>query len=360
MSIRSLDRKSLPVILAERLMLDIADGLWADTLPGYRTIGAHYDVSDRTSKLAIQILENQGVISPSQPGLRRQILQRAQKVTENRHLLIITDSSTILDRSDEQLLHDMSMFWLKRSGVSSSVNRVSGDLGRYKKPARLLKLWIKQHAASYLLFFGPPAAWIQAVLQLGVPCYYLGGELNDEMFRGKRFPGSSQKWGQTLSLILSRLIKLGHQDLLIPFNFGRESLRHTVVKTLYTTYGGVLTQEQCEAAVPVFQDISPESWQLDWEREFKKRVPTCVVVSHPQALQSLYVFCARHGIQLGKDLSVLCTYTDELLDWYDPRPTFLEFPYDEALKNFKDWIRTGFPEREHTYLKMKWNEGSTC
>jgi len=49
MSGSSLGRQTLPMLLADRLEKDIADGVWQGTLPGYRTLSTHYQVSDGTS-----------------------------------------------------------------------------------------------------------------------------------------------------------------------------------------------------------------------------------------------------------------------------------------------------------------------
>ena len=355
----SLGRQSLPMLLAQRMGKDISEGVWTDTLPGYRTISAHYQVSEGTSKQAIKKLEKRGVLEPPQQGKKRQISKKAHHSVQINHLLIITDSAMPMDKADEQLLHDMSTYWLQRRKASGKVHRVSGDLGRYQRPAQLLKQWVSQHSATQIVFFNPSAPWIQAVIDLGLPCYYLGGELGNEKIQNNVFPGSSQSWNLTLQNILQRLKKLGHQQLLFPFDYGKRAFQESVQNTLYDMYEGELTRAECEASVPLFQESSPESWQRFWGKEFIQRMPTCVIASSTFAMQSLYVFCARNNIQIGKDLSLICIQSDDIIDWYFPRPTYLEYPYNESLHDFKSWVRNGFPQREHTFVKLIWNEGQT-
>ncbi|BDS07047.1 hypothetical protein NT6N_20870 [Oceaniferula spumae] len=359
MSGQSLGRKSLPVQLAERLEKDIHEGVWTDTLPGYRTLSAHYQVSEGTSKRAIQLLEQQGVIGPPEQGKNRKISRKARSSVEKMRLLIITDATFPLDKFDEKLLNDISVFWLHRGKSSADVDRVSGDLARYQHPAKLLSQWVHQHSATHLLFYGPPAPWIKAVIELGLPCYYLGGELGYAEFKNRVFPGSSQSWDLTLRDLLQRLRGMGHKHLLIPFDYGKRGFQKSVQATLYEIYQDRLSRAACEASVPVFQDFSPDSWQRNWEKEFMLRRPTCVVASNSFTVLSLYVFCARNNIKLGKDLSLICMQSDDILDWHDPRPTYLEYPYAKSLQDFKSWVRRGFPQRAHTYVKMVWNEGDT-
>lgn len=359
MSGQSLGRQSLPMLLADRLEKDIAHGVWTGTLPGYRTLSGHYQVSDGTCKQAILQLETRGVIEPTQQGKKRQISKKSSRSVQTNRLLIITDSTMPMEKMDENLLHDMSTFWLQHKKIAGEVHRVSGDLGRYQRPAQLLKQWVSQHSATQLLFFGPSAPWIKAVVDLGLPCYYLGGELGSAEIQNGLFPGSSQSWNVTLQQILQRLKKFGHKQLLIPFDYGKRGFQKSVQNTLSEIYEGQLTRPQCEDSVPIFGEFSPDSWQREWEREFIRRRPTCVVADTIFAVQSLYVFCARHDIQIGKDLSLVCLQSDEMIDWLEPRPTYLEYPYPESLQDFKSWVRSGFRQRKHSLMTLVWNEGDT-
>jgi len=354
MSDKSLNRQSLPVRLANQLEEDIEDGVWSGFLPGYRTLCSRYQVSGRTGKSALQILEDRGIIQPTQPGKKRKIRKQTHRSSRTQHLLTITDSMLPLDNLDEQLLHDIADFWLRRA-QRSNASRVSGDLGRYRHPEKILKQWITQHAATHILFYAPPSAWVQAVIQLGLPCYYLGGSLSSGDLDKHLNPGSSQRLETSLVQLISRLKELGHKDLLIHYDYDRERLQ----AALYETFEGELSKKECEEAIPVFPELSPDTWQKNWHREFSKRKSTIVVVSHHFALQSLYVYCARNHIQLGKDLSLVSFHFEEIFNWYDPRPTYLKYPYDKSLQDFKQWVRGGCLNRAHTFLEMKWVEGDT-
>ena len=339
--------------------------MWVDTLPGYRSISTHYQVSDRSSKQAILLLEKRGVIEPTQRGKKRKISENPslpvnQPVKkEKMRLLIITDSMIPLNGLDELLLHKMSVFWLQRSNFSGEVHRVSGDLGQYKRPGKLLKQWVEQHAATHLLFEGPPTQWIKAVIALGLPCYYLGGELGNPEIKHNVFSGSSQSLSHTLKQVTKRLSEMGHNHLLIPLEYGKRGLQKPAQDALYEIHHGALSREECELSVPVFPEFTPDAWLGNWGREFSRRRPTCVITYNTFALQSLYVFCDRNHIRIGKDLSLICMHSDPILNWYFPRPTYLEYPYSESLKDFKNWVRSDFPQREHTMMEMIWNEGET-
>jgi len=54
-----------------------------------------------------------------------------------------------------------------------------------------------------------------------------------------------------------------------------------------------------------------------------------------------------------------CQASEDILDWYYPRPTYMKYPYEKSIKDFKSWVRAGCPFREHTVLEMEWVEGET-
>jgi hypothetical protein len=219
---------------------------------------------------------------------------------------------------------------------------------------------VDQHHATHLLFFTPPAPWVKAVIDLGLPCYYLGGELSPDNLQKNQVPGSSLMWNFLFAKVLIRFKELGHRKILFPLELSRGRNPKSLQNTLFETYDGELSRSDCEASLPVFPEFDAESWQRYWENEFEARRPTAVIVVNQFALQSLYVFCNRYNIKLGKDLSVVCMHWEEIFDWYSPRPTCLKFPYQASLQDFKSWVRSGSPQRKHHFLQMVWCGGSTC
>jgi DNA-binding LacI/PurR family transcriptional regulator len=264
-----------------------------------------------------------------------------------------------INNADEQLIADISIFWFKQAGPDQQVRRVSGDLRRYRRPGKLLKQWIQQNAATHLLFENPSSAWVQAIQRIGIPCYYLGGELNMKDIQAKRRPGSSIMLNWVFKDVLERLRKMGHQRLLIPFDHTRVGNRESLKETLYEVCDGDLTKKECDRATPVFKEFDPDAWQRDWELFFQQCNPSIIIVTNQLLLTSIYAFCARKKIELGKDLALLSIHDEFLYDWLYPRPTRLRYPYNESLQDFKSWVRSGFLDRKHKFLEMEWVQGDT-
>ena len=101
---KPLRRLSLPTLLADRLDQDIKEGVWRAFLPGSRTLCERYDVSSRTCRATLVLLEERKVIEPAEAGKRRKIsvtLGKAKQKLNN--LLIIEDSLLPGDKKDVQL-----------------------------------------------------------------------------------------------------------------------------------------------------------------------------------------------------------------------------------------------------------------
>ena len=84
-----------------------------------------------------------------------------------------------------------------------------------------------------------------------------------------------------------------------------------------------------------------------------------MIVTNQLLLTSIYAFCARKKIELGKDLALLSIHDEFLYDWFYPRPTSMGYPYNQSLQDFKSWVRSGFLDRKHKFLKMDWVQGDT-
>jgi len=116
---RSLGRQTLPVLFAERLIEDMSSGMWTTTLRGYRTLCEHYEVSQKTCKATLAILEKRKIILPAEIGKRRIICKKNIKKEKPQMCLLVIED--LLKRSigeDAVILEKLTNYWLRRGGAS--------------------------------------------------------------------------------------------------------------------------------------------------------------------------------------------------------------------------------------------------
>lgn len=352
-----LARQSLPHILADEISKSIRNGDWKNVLPGYRTLCTYYKVSKSTCIVALELLENRDVIEAAEVGKRRKICPcKIENGPRPMNLLIIRDENKSLKGEDYEFLGQMAEHWLRRGGT---VQRIRGNLRHWTHPEKLLRTWITNYAGTHLLIHNAPAAWVKAVCEVGIPCYFSGGAILSDGLPKGAISGSAHHLEHSIKMVLTRVKKLGHRQLLIPLEFGTNTRKDMIKNNLAEVYGEDIPNSEYEKILPVFKENTPGTWQRYWKRAFKDRDVSLAFVFSVHHLLSLYVYCQSAGVDLRKDLSVIVFEHSNIMEWLSPRPTSLEFPHHLALADFRRWVKSGCSHKKYHFLKMKWCDGET-
>jgi DNA-binding LacI/PurR family transcriptional regulator len=354
-----LQRATLAERLAETLTDEILAGVWSEHLPGYRTLARRYEVSRPTCEAALILLEKAGLLAPPEAGRMRRISAAASGSVpaRKRNLLVITDRTIDMASDDEELIRQCTDYWRSEGG---QVHEVSGDLRRNRRPASLLGRWIKQTGADCMLFFVPPAPWVEAAELSGVPCYALGGDTVNSI-------GVISQNGWAYIDFLERRVKsaaeLGHQRILAVLGsvITPERIRDRATARLSAL------QQELEAAgwPPVSITIEgpglpdPDGWHRWWPKVLGGVRPTLVILERIPEAVSLHSHCLRNGVRLPQDLSMLGMGYDSTIGWLNPPPTCYAYPSDKALAHFRRWVRKGFPPGDRVLLEEEYMGGKT-
>jgi hypothetical protein len=327
-----LNRKSLPVRLAEIIESECKTGEWGDTLPGHRTLMERYSVSAKTCLATMALLEMRGVISPAHQGSRRRILVKHGKTMKSLKDLLIIDGPGAPSGEDLLQIQAYRKEWEDAGGI---VRNIKFDFPRFRRPAALLRETIAKHSADALLLHVPPLAWTQAAQEI-CPVFLSGGE-----WRGKELTGVGYHVLDEVARCVVKLRALGHERILIPLDLvGREmesAIRDGLAKGFDLPSNAPILRDLC----PVFSERVPGAWQQYWKKAMAAVRPTAVILSADIHYLSLCGYCFRQGIRIPEDLSIICMESTEHLEWCEPVPTRMRFPVDAAARYFKKWLRSG-------------------
>ncbi|MCB1131526.1 MAG: LacI family DNA-binding transcriptional regulator [Verrucomicrobiae bacterium] len=323
--------------LADALEAKLRDGGWASGLPGYRTLATRYEVSNRTAIAALKLLEERGLLQPARDRRARQVAAgtASEATADKKTLLIIGAASYLLNQSDREMIHSITLFWESKHGraVWQPI-----DLPRFKKPHRQLKRLLDRHGARVLLLCMPPRPWTLAAVELGVPFYLLGGDRS----KIDSVSGSAFRLDVEIGKAVAHLRSLGHRRIALPLDADLAPHRTWVMLGFRNGWGDSLSDAECEASCPVFRESVPSVWQDYWKRLFAERAPTAVIVLDEPWFHSLYGFCFTNKIRIPEDLSVFYLGDSEILEWCHPPPTRMKYPVDKGVRHFQSWSRGGF------------------
>ena len=211
---RPLERKSLPVRLADIIEGGIRSGDWRETLPGHRTLMSRYSVSAKTSLAAIHILESRSLITAGEQGRKRRILVKLETGAKLLKDLLIIDGMGAQSGEDLLQIQAYRKVWEDAGG---KVQNIKLDFPRYRRPGALLREAVATHKADALLLHVPPFAWMEAAQKIR-PVFLSGGE-----WRGKLITGVGYDVREELTRCVEKLRNLGHERILIPMDLvGRQ------------------------------------------------------------------------------------------------------------------------------------------
>lgn len=327
-----LERKSLPVRLADVIEGEIRAGNWGATLAGHRTLMDRYSVSAKTSLAAIELLEARGLISCAEQGKKRRVLVTPDDTSGSLTDLLIVDSMGAQSGEDIVQMQAYRRAWEEAGG---RVQNIKFDFPRYRKPESLLREAVSNHNADALLLHVPPLAWVTAAAKLR-PAFLAGGEWQTDDTTAVGYNVKNE-----VTLQAAKLRELGHQRIVVPLDLVGSKMEKAVREGLATGLGIPATAPELRDCCPVFSEKVPEAWQQYWRKTFASLRPTAIILTDDIHYLSLCGYCFRNGIRIPKDLSVICLESTEHLEWCDPVPTRMRYPIDAAVRHFRKWIRCG-------------------
>jgi hypothetical protein len=341
---KSLERKSLPMRLAEIIEAEIKAGDWADSLAGHRTLMERYSVCAKTSLAAIALLEASGLISAGEQGKKRRILVKPEKSGKTLTDLLIIDGTGTQSGEDLLQIQAYREAWEETRGT---VQNIKFDFPRYRRPASLLKEAVANHKADAILLHVPPLAWVVAAAKLR-PVFLSGGE-----WRGQQITGVAYDLQEVVALWVERLRKLGHSRIMVPQDFTGPGLEDAVRKGVARGLGIHENSPELRDLCPVFPERLPDAWQQYWKKAFATVRPTAIILTDDIHYLSLCGYCSHHDIRIPRDLSVVCLESTEHLEWCQPVPTRMRFPIEAAAKYFRKWIRGGCRPMGMKYFQLE-------
>ena len=348
-----------PVPLRQQLAATIAEdlrrGRWKDVLPGLRQLAALYRVNKRTCAEALRGLEKQGLVEPARPRERRRIRSTAQTPAATRipgQLLIIADKSERGNNTHLRLMNRAMRMWNERGG---EVRQVDVDFTRRRSPARLKSDLFSGARVECVLAIKPPRHWAEALDALDTPVFMYGGAI-PKSSRNTTAVGS--QLNDVLTGALHHIRLKGHRRLLLPCHRPFLELRARSIDLLRATFPEI-PPEQAEQMVPSVDLLDGRDWAAFWNRALPRLKPTCVIVWSSLDALSLISYCARTGLRVPRDLSVVALDGNDLMDWFEQPLTHVEADNEADWRAFLRWVEEGCRHDGHIDTPCRFVEGAT-
>ncbi|QQL44946.1 substrate-binding domain-containing protein [Sulfuriroseicoccus oceanibius] len=302
----------------------ILSGSVAGVLPGERELSRRLGVGRVTVGSALQMLEQEGVIAPSEPGRRRRVLKGGElggaKVElpagTRRKTVVVLCSLALSELSAyERLNHNRLGSLCSDAGIR--LRHRALELAHYKRPHHRLQEFVRQNPADlYILQLttSQPQLWFQA-------------ERIPAMVAGTPHPSVDLPFVDVDQRALgvhaaSMLERLGHRRvaLLYPEAEHQGMRRFHEGMTQSHTRMDVVLGRQNDSADSIVR-VLPELF------EAKDRPSALILPRMPYLLSALTVLPSL-GLRVPQDVSLLCLVHDRMFEY--ARPTIAGYQIPEG------------------------------
>ncbi|BDS08572.1 hypothetical protein NT6N_36120 [Oceaniferula spumae] len=315
-------RQSLPNQAAQVILQMIDDGELDGQLPGERTLANKLQIGRDTLRLALDILEAQGAISPRQHGKSRNILYAGKagaKKSKTKRVAIISPKK--LHELPPWMLIEVDTLRELLNQRGFQLELLTPGIFHLKNPARRLeKLVSDSHVNVWILYQcpAPVQQWFQknklATIIRGYP------------HQGVELPCIDEDWEAAAYHAGVALARKGHRNigLLMP---------DTNLAGLITTEAGLrraIEVSPTSGTVHKMVDqAEPGSACRALERTFRlQNPPTAIVVTRSRHVLTLLTWLASHKLRVPHDLSLITLCYE---GWFEHLiPTITHYHSDPA------------------------------
>ncbi len=354
--------KDSRVLQAEMaLRRNLRSGSWEKFVPGIRTLATSFGVSPATMVKAVERVRQDGWISNE--GIRRRftihrdvILKSKGKEQVLRTLLLLAPKSgrTEPARGTSQLLlHLWEILTPHGWSIRFHLDDYASGKRRQKQWDDLVHLEKPQAVVAIL---GTPAmaAWAR---DTKIPMFFCGGALAEFSV-----PMAGVSSSLMLEEALDRLIALGHYKITLPLCERAPSFAANLK--------GMISRKLIMANHDFISDLntpSDDSSGLDifrkcLDRAFAVTPPTAIICLDWREYIAALCYVQEKGLQVPRDISLVCLSHDHAVDWFSPIPSHFMHPLDKLASTLGNWLEDMSTYNDYTLsasLRGTWVEGQT-
>lgn len=323
-----------------------------DSLPGIRVLGKRYKVSALTIKLALDHLEDLGIIAPAQPGKRRPVNQASlkriaalQNKKENRILFLSPAGQTNhLTLSIYKAFHKLC----------NRENLFLRHVEIHQKPSEIrIQITMARPRAIILYSISDGAA--EVVSSLNIPTVGIST-------LSSCFPTFIISYSDLLLRAFQHAWKVGHHSISSPLWNAGNSLYEAWATKLDSHFPEGASSFSRRYNLPRFQGETAADYQAALRGLFRYTPPTCLILFDLSHYLEASSFFLREGLRIPEDISVILLSNDPLLADIVPSVAHFVLFSDDMMKQAFHALREqmdGLESHGRTFFTPVWVPGDS-
>ncbi|MFK7849844.1 MAG: substrate-binding domain-containing protein [Akkermansiaceae bacterium] len=342
--------KSASEQVADHLREELIRGTWSGTMPGETQLLAKLGVGRDTIKIALTLLEKEGILINQGPGRRRRIsLPKSLKTSPLRIGILCYDENDRASRTLIELFHSL----IERGHTAFFAGKTSEQLGLNVQ--RISRLIENTKADAWIVSAGPRDI-LEWFVKRKIPVFSLFGARI-----GLPIGGIGPNHGPALREAVRKLVKLGHRRIVSLNNRGRH--------TDEPGYTDQLIFEEMETESIPWSSYNFPSWDNDQDgfrrcldSLFAHTPPSALIIEEPTYFFATLQFCGDKKLRVPENVSLICSEHAASFDFAKPSLSYIAWDYRPMVRRMTQWadnISRGKEDKRQTRIKTNFVEGGT-
>jgi DNA-binding LacI/PurR family transcriptional regulator len=333
--------------LVAHLRGSISRGELSGSMPGIKKLANTLGVSPNSVAAAVEQLQREGFLKPQGHGCRSQIVLPENFVRSAFRVTLL-----LYERADLQVIYVAEIQnCLKEQGyVVNVANHSLLELGM--NVGRIARM-VNQTETDAWVILSASREVLEWFATQSTPAFALFGS-----FLGLPMAGTGPNRRDAFRATVRRLVELGHRRivLLLPEAVRDPALAPSLRETLNELEShGIQTGSY---NLPNWEQ-TPEGLKRCLDSLFAVSPPTALILDRPLGYIATYQYLARKGIQVPRDVSLICTDDDLTFEWCEPSVSCIRWESRPWVRRIVRWvgnIARGKDDRRQTSSKTKFIE----
>lgn len=297
----------------------IASGYWQEYLPGERALSRHLQVSRPTLRLALDILQREGVISVNQGKLRK-ILKTVSDTTPPKTGAVLLISKVPLYSMSRNRIYVIDYLHrvLQENGLQLEI--VANPSFGMNRPERSLRNLAARRDIKACILMQSSEKTQQWFAQTQFPTIVFGS-----VYHGVNLASIDCDYASTGRHAAGYFLGKGHRRLalLLPDtdHAGDLETEHAFLQYLKQS-----KEKHLEVTVQRFNGTSEELLEKTEQLLRSKKRPTAYFVLNASAAAALVTYFSAKGLSIPKDFSLISRDDDPLFLWLRPFISHYAYP----------------------------------
>jgi hypothetical protein len=335
--------------VAAHLRGELMRGRWGSEIPGRNHLAAELGTNAKTVEAALRLMEQENLLIPQGAGRRRRIAVSESSPSLLRIAVLTYEPAGHGDNYMIDLLHLLAeaghiAFWAGKTltELGMNVHRVARMVEETKADA-----WVVVSGSREVL------GWFATQ---GLPVMALFGRR-----RGLPIAGVGPDKPPVMEELAKRLIELGHRRIVM---LARAERRVPEPGATERALLGTLAAHGLETGsyhLPDW-DETVDGFHRCLEKLFRLTPPTALIVDEAPHFTGAAQFCARHGIRVPEDVSLICCDSNPHFAWCKPQVAHIGWDSRPVVRRIVRWaanLSRGIDDRRQSHTAAAFIEGGT-